>query len=299
MDFKQLSYDLKELDEAKGVVVAYANAYDFKDSDGDISAQGSFNKTVTENFKRIRVLKDHNPTKMIGVPLAIDTADSYGLLTTSKFNMNKPLAKDTFTDVKLMHDNGLNAELSIGYNVIARDKKNNSIITEYKLMEYSFLSSWAANELSTVQNIKGVRSHYGIMELIEKAYNLDYSDSRLAQIETLLKTLNNKEVLDISPQDIIMNFVKAGFKPSQQRDENGEWSSGGSDAETTLIQGQNFYEGDKFTVGDDSSIYTFINITKNERYGFQELNAENEFGSVSSFRIDNMVEHGLIISRVF
>ena len=59
MNFKQLSYDLKELDESKGVVTAYANAYDFKDSDGDISAQGSFDKTVKENFKRIRVLKDH------------------------------------------------------------------------------------------------------------------------------------------------------------------------------------------------------------------------------------------------
>lgn len=53
--FKQLSYDLKDLDENKGIVVAYANAYNFKDSDGDISAPGSFNKTVTENFKRIRV----------------------------------------------------------------------------------------------------------------------------------------------------------------------------------------------------------------------------------------------------
>jgi len=195
MDFKQISYDLKDLDESKGVVVAYANAYDFKDSDGDISAQGSFDKTVTENFKRIRVLKDHNPTLMVGVPLNIDTKDSYGLLTTSQFNMNKPLGKDMFTDVKLMHENGLNAELSIGYRVMSRDQKNKSIINEYKLMEYSFLSSWAANELSTVQDIKGIKSYYGIMELIEKAYDLDYSDDRLKQIETILKALSNKEPL--------------------------------------------------------------------------------------------------------
>lgn len=193
--FKQISYDLKDLDESKGVVIAYANAYDFKDSDGDISAQGSFDKTVNENFKRIRVLKDHNPTLMIGVPLAIDTKDSYGLLTTSQFNMNKPLGKDMFTDVKLMHENGLNAELSIGYKVMSRDTKNKSIINEYKLMEYSFLSSWAANELATVQDIKGIKSHYGIMELIEKSYNLDYSDERLKQIETILKALSNKEPL--------------------------------------------------------------------------------------------------------
>lgn len=202
MDFKQISYDLKDIDDSKGVVTAYANAYDFKDSDGDISAQGSFNKTVKENFKRIRVLKDHNPTMMIGVPLEIDAKDSYGLLTTSQFNMNKPLGKDMFTDVKLMHENGLNAELSIGYQVMSRDQKNKSIINEYKLMEYSFLSSWAANELSTVQGIKGVKGFHGIMELIEKSYNLDYSDERLKQIETILKALSNKEPLQSdTPKD--------------------------------------------------------------------------------------------------
>lgn len=202
MDFKQLSYDLKEFDEAKGIVVAYANAYDFKDSDGDISAQGSFDKTVAENFKRIRVLKDHNPTITLGVPLEIDTKDSYGLLTTTQFNLKKEVSRDMFTDIKLMHDNGLNAELSIGYKVMSRDKKNKAIINEYKLMEYSFLSSWAANELSTVQDIKGIKSHYGIMELIEKSYDLDYSDTRLKQIETILKSLSEKEpIQSITPND--------------------------------------------------------------------------------------------------
>ncbi len=128
MDFKQLSYDLKDLDESKGEVIAYANAYNNEDSDKDISAPGSFTKTVSENFKRIRVLKDHNPTMMIGVPLSINPNDTYGLLTHTKFNMNKDLGRDMFTDVKLMHDSGLNAELSIGYQVLKRDQKNKQII---------------------------------------------------------------------------------------------------------------------------------------------------------------------------
>ena len=211
MDFKQISYSLKELDEAKGVVIAYANTYNFKDSDGDISAYGSFDKTVTENFKRIRVLKDHNPTMMVGVPLVIDTKDSYGLLTTTQFNLNKPLGKDLFTDIQLMHSSGLNAELSIGYKVMQRDVKNKSIIKEYKLMEYSFLSSWGANELSTVQGIKSIKSTYGILELIEKSYNLDYSDNRLRQIETLLKSLSNEpsETDTLNEQPIILESLKS------------------------------------------------------------------------------------------
>jgi HK97 family phage prohead protease len=210
MDFKQLSYDLKELDEKKGVVTAYANAYNFKDSDGDISAFGSFDKTVSENFKRIRVLKDHNPTMMIGVPLIIDTKDTYGLLTTSQFNMNKDLGRDMFQDVKLMYENNLNAELSIGYKVLQRDQKNKSIINEYKLMEYSFLSSWGANELSTVQGIKSIQSHYGIMELIQKAYNLDYSDNRLRELETILKALSNEpsENDTLNEKPLILDTLK-------------------------------------------------------------------------------------------
>lgn len=211
MDFKQLSYDLKDLDEKKGVVTAYANAYNFKDSDGDISAFGSFEKTVKENFKRIRVLKDHDPKMMIGVPLNIDTKDTYGLLTTSQFNMNKDLGRDMFQDVKLMHENGLNAELSIGYKVMQRDQKNKSIISEYKLMEYSFLSSWGANELSTVQGIKNIKSAYGILELIEKAYNLDYSDPTLKQIEKLLKSLSKEpsEPDTLDEQPIILDTLKS------------------------------------------------------------------------------------------
>ena len=208
MNFKQLSYDLKDLDETKGVVIAYANTYNNKDSDGDISSFGSFEKTVRENSKRIRVLKDHNPTMMIGIPLVIDTKDAYGLLTTTQFNMSKPLSKDMFTDVKLMHENNLNAELSIGYKVMQRDQKNKSIITEYKLMEYSFLSSWGANELSTVQGIKGITSTYGILELIEKSYNLNYSDTRLKKIEKMLKALSGEPSETDTLEEPLIDAIK-------------------------------------------------------------------------------------------
>ena len=215
MNLKQLSHSLKDLEEEKGIVVAYANAYDFKDSDGDISAKGSFDKTVNENFKRIRVLKNHNPRETVGVPLEIDTKDNFGLLTTSQFNMKTDLGRDMFNDIKLMSDNGMNAELSIGYNVVKRDEKDKSIIKEYKLIEYSFLTSWGANQLSTVQGIKSVKSVYGILELIEKAYNLPYSDTRLKQIENILKTIDTqedepskKDTLNLEPLSNIINNFK-------------------------------------------------------------------------------------------
>lgn len=202
--FKQLSYEIKGIDP-KGVVEAYANVYNVEDSDGDISAMGSFKKTVQEQRKRIRVLKDHNPTMSLGVPIEIDANDPQGLRTVTQFNLEKQISRDMFSDIKLYMDNGLNAELSIGYEVLKRSQSNTKVIEEYKLYEYSFLTSWAANEFSTVQGIKdnvpnGIKSHYGIMELITKSYDMDYSDARLKQIESLLIALSDEPTTNHSEE---------------------------------------------------------------------------------------------------
>ena len=79
------------------------------------------------------------------------------------------------------------------------------------LREYSFLSNWAANELATVRDIRSVKSVNGILELIEKSYNLDYSDSRLRQIETILKSLSNEpsETDTLNEKPIILDSLKS------------------------------------------------------------------------------------------
>lgn len=191
MEFKQLSHDVKDLEDS-GIVTAYANVYNNIDSDGDISAPGAFNKTVAENAKRIRVLKDHNSTIVLGVHKEMNPNDPYGLYTVTQFNMQKEVSRDMFTDIKLAKENGLNAELSIGYSVISRDSKNKAMITEYKLWEYSFLSSWAANELAIVGDIKSHKSPEQVITLLTKMYNLPYSDSRLVQVEQILKSLDKE-----------------------------------------------------------------------------------------------------------
>ena len=49
-----------------------------------------------------------------------------------------------------------------------------------------------------------------MLELIEKSYNLDYSDNRLRQIETLLKSLSDEpseaDTLIEQPINIIKEF---------------------------------------------------------------------------------------------
>src|SRR5690606_12859720 len=179
-----------------------------------ISAPGSFDKTVSENYARIGVFKNHDSWSPVGIPLAIDAKDPYGLLTTTKFDLSIPDGRDMYNHIKFKKENGRNTELSIGYEVLRRDEENRAIIKEYKLWEYSFLTAWAANHLSIVQDVKGLKEPSDIIKYIEKAYNVDYSDPTLRQIENLLKSLTSApsndthEVEPISPQ-LISNTFKS------------------------------------------------------------------------------------------
>lgn len=186
---KDFQSEVKDLDDKTGYVEAYANAYNNEDSDKDISAPGSFIKSVSENFKKIRVYKNHDITLMVGVPKKIDTQDSYGLLTGTQFQMNTDLGRDMFNDVKLITDNGQDADLSIGYRVLRRDAKDSRVIKEYGLKEYSFLTSWGANPLAVVTGLKDATSVNKIIDHLTKMYNLPYSDSRLIKVESILKSL--------------------------------------------------------------------------------------------------------------
>jgi len=206
---KSINSEVKDLDDASGIVKAYANAYNNEDSDRDISHPNSFVKTVSENFKRIRVYKNHDQRLLIGVPKELNPNDPYGLDTVTQFNMKTDLGRDMFWDVKSITDNNQNADLSIGYEVMRRDQKDKRIIMEYKLKEYSFLTSWGANPLAIATDIK---SETDVMDLLTKMYNLPYSDVRLKQVETILKSLTDAPSEDtqiVEPMEFINLFKKA------------------------------------------------------------------------------------------
>lgn len=186
---KPYSHEVKELDDKKGIVTAYANTYMNEDADGDISMPGSFKRTVNNNLEKIRVFKDHNRFQLLGVPMDVDADDPKGLLTTTKFNMDKQLSRDMFTDIKLMVENGYEADLSVGVIPVKRDDNDNRKVLEWKLKEYSFLSSWGANDKATVQQIKSQKQYKKFVDMVKQAYDMDYSDERLKELEQLLRAL--------------------------------------------------------------------------------------------------------------
>ena len=194
--FKNLS-EFRDIDEQTGIIKGYANVYNVKDSDGDISLPGSFSKTVAERAKKIKIFKNHTP-QLVGVPLELDIADPYGLGLTAKMLMDTDAGRDTFHEVKFLHENGFESGMSIGGWVIKRNAKNKAEVVEYRLKEISVLTTEEpANQLSLVSAVKAVKeltepTQKEFWSIIEKAYNVRFSDNILKSLEQFL-TLNDKE----------------------------------------------------------------------------------------------------------
>jgi len=203
------SYEIKGLDD-KGVVKFYANVFHNLDSDRDISLPGSFNKTLSENGKRLRHFKYHDTRQMPGVIIEAKE-DETGLLITSQLIMNTQLGRETYEEYKAMFDANKQMEHSVGVNAIKyeRDEENECRkVAEWKLWEVSTLTAWGANDKALAVSLKDL--HDASREDIEREIiflkgllNIQsYSDLKLEQIESQYNFLKQ---------------LKAGMQPEAER----------------------------------------------------------------------------------
>lgn len=183
--------------DKKGRIVVAANAFDNQDADGDVSAVGSFKKTLTENFNRTRWFYNHDKTILLGVPL--EGKEDYPFLKmTGQLNLEKEIARDVYSDYKLYAEHGKSLEHSVGVNPVQRDQKDRRIVKEWKLWEYSTLSSWGANPNTPALGIKSAKDLASAVDWFEVMLKKgDYTDQRFKQIEGALKTLRT---LTIEPE---------------------------------------------------------------------------------------------------
>lgn len=190
MIYKGLTSTVEDVDE-KGRVVVAANAFDNVDADEDISVPGSYKKTLTEHFNRARWFYNHDKTILLGVP--IEGIEVYPhLKMTGQLNMKKQISRDVYEDYKLYAEYGRTLEHSVGVNPIRRDQKDQRKVLEWKLWEYSTLSSWGANENTPLLGIKSYQSiedAIGWLELSTKKGN--YTDERHKAIEQQIKNLRS------------------------------------------------------------------------------------------------------------
>ncbi|MBA7486856.1 hypothetical protein ES707_22418 [subsurface metagenome] len=176
---------IKDLDEKKGIVTVYINAFNNEDTDGDISEPGSFKRTFRHNGHRIKHLLNHDIYKLVGVPLKL-WEDEIGAIARSQINMNKELGRDVFEDYKLYSEHGKTLEHSVRVYPVKRSTEDNRRVIEWKLWEYSTLYGWGANEETPMIDLKNL-DEINITELMADLELMlskgNYSDERGKQIE--------------------------------------------------------------------------------------------------------------------
>lgn len=169
----------------EGRLTIAINAIGNEDSDGDISLPGSFNKTMTDDIARMKWFLNHNTTQLLGVPIA--GREEGGLVKMeAQLNMKKQIAIDVLSDYELYAEHGRTLEHSVGVEDIVRNKANKKEVQEWKMWEFSTLTSWGANERTPLLEIKSMDEQ---IKMLEKALKKNYSTERLVGMEKSLNLL--------------------------------------------------------------------------------------------------------------
>ena len=217
--YKNLS-EISDMSD-EGIITGYANVYNVKDLQGDISAFGSFAKTVTERKNKIKIFKNHNDSQLVGVPVEMDIADPYGLKVSIKMLMDTELGRDAYKEVKFLNENGFESGMSIGGWVMKRNEKNKSEILEYKLKEISLLTtSEPANPFSVVSAVKAINEleqmkQDDFWKIIEKAYNKKFSDNILKSLEDFMilknvqpESMDADTTVAVQPSNVLIDLYR-------------------------------------------------------------------------------------------
>lgn len=177
----KIPFELKEYNQEQGIFKGYASIIGNIDDNNDKILPGAFAKTLKEDFKRIKILIQHNQELLpIGKPLTIreDTkGDIKGLYVEGQISNTS-----TGKDVKILLKDEVLTELSMGYLPIDYfyDTKGIRNIRELKLFEISPVI-WGMNDqtfISEYKQLKGVgdldtNENKEIYYIDKKAFNFN------------------------------------------------------------------------------------------------------------------------------
>lgn len=189
-DYKNLEVQFKDIDTAGREVVFQFAAYGNVDSYGDISTKGMFNRSINNNFARVKHLLDHDSTKALGRPKEI-WDDNDGAYMRSKVGTHT-LGND-FLEMAM---SGIITEASYGYQTVREEKSaEGNVLKEVKLWEASNLQAWGANEntrlISVTKSARPVDYYIKRMEAIDKfCKNADVSDDTIELLLIEIKQLH-------------------------------------------------------------------------------------------------------------
>lgn len=183
---KALDLNPIDVDKKQGIVRVYINKFNVIDSYNEMSLPGSFSKTFRERLKKMWWLLNHEWEKSLGVTLALEE-DGIGAIATGKFNLEKRLSQDVFSDYQFFADNGRTLQHSVRVTPIQYSIKNDVMeVSEWKMREWSTLTQPGAIEDTPLISIKSAQEE---VELLKKAGKYDFSDEHLKMFEEKIEKL--------------------------------------------------------------------------------------------------------------
>lgn len=208
--YKDYQTKIEDIDE-KGRVLVAANALGNLDDDKDISVEGSFQKTLKEGFPRLKWFLNHDRNLLLGVP--VEGREEYPhLKMLGQLNMKKQISRDTYEDYKLYAEHGKSLEHSVGVNPIKRDSKDKRKVLEWKMWEYSTLTSWGANPNTPMLELKAMDDTAEMIDWLElRLKKGNYTDETFLNIEKQLFTLRSLCTEPDSSTQVV--------KPDERQDE--------------------------------------------------------------------------------
>lgn len=148
---KDVTFDIKAVDEEEGTFEGYAAVFGNVDSYGDVIVQGAFKKTLQERGDRVKILWQHDPRQPIGKPLEMKETD-FGLWVKGKIITQIQKGQEVLALMK----EGVIDELSIGFRTVKKHWDDGiRYLSEVKLLEFSPVT-FAANDLARVTGVKSV-----------------------------------------------------------------------------------------------------------------------------------------------
>lgn len=169
VEFKTFHLEMKEADEATGLIKGYASTFGNVDQGGDIVLPGAFSVTIKQKRGVFPILADHSPSNQIGWNRKADE-DAKGLLVEGELLLKEnQKAREKHAMAKRGLELQADSGLSIGYEVIQQDFlqtdgtvtshrtwKNGEVrrLKEIRLWEYS-LVTFPMNEEALLSGAKG------------------------------------------------------------------------------------------------------------------------------------------------
>lgn len=197
---------IKDIDEKTGTITGYFSVFGNVDSDEDMIMPGAFKKTLSENYRRIKHLYQHDPWR----PLSGTSQDKLKLKEDGVgLHFESTVSQTSWgRDTIRLYADGVVDEQSVGFQTIKNNQKDKyKELIELRLWEGSTVT-WAANELARTT---GVKSLFTIDALTKK-------------MDSIIKSLRNGKYenedifdqLDLYFKQLQQLFIELTTEPKQE-----------------------------------------------------------------------------------